>query len=476
MSNKIDYTLFSIFSLFVLNMFVSCTKPLRDRGRKEITSFEFKVANNSFLSNDLIGVISNDSILIEVPPGVDVSNLIPAITISGEGVSPESGIRQNFNNAVSYTVTAIDGSRKVYTVIAKAREEATLYINSTYPNPPGLGKLYAIDAKSGSLKWEYTLPVNADESSPTSYNGTIYMGMGESIVALNPISKSVTWQFPTAYNETNATITNDVVYANGVDQFLYAIEISTGNLKWKYQYGATEHAITLCSPTYANGVVYIGDGDGYVSAINSTTGNLTWRITNHNSYGSGFSSNPAVVNDVLYIADYMGYIYAINVKDGSYKWTYGPGQQIVSSPTVVNGIVYIGSEDNNLYAIDAATGILKWKYYASQSIEASPVVADGIAYVGTTSPGSAYFYAIDAIKGTLIWSFANDADFYSSPVVYNNTVYVGSYAEVWALDAKTGVPKWTFHTDDPMEEVRSSPCIVTQQGNVYNPGISGNQN
>lgn len=107
--------------------------------------------------------------------------------------------------------------------------------------------MYAINANTGALKWEYTLSVNADESSPTFDNGMIYTAMGKSIIALDPTNQGTKWEFPTAYNQTCAVVANGVVYANGMDRFLYAIDAATGSLKWKYQFTDDEHGITLCS-------------------------------------------------------------------------------------------------------------------------------------------------------------------------------------------------------------------------------------
>lgn len=181
MKNRISSILFYIL---VVVTFITCTKPSAtsssgEQIEKEIISFLFRLTDNPSLNSEIGGVIQNDSIFIDVPFGTDVSDLIPTITILGADISPSSNLKQDFNEPVYYTVSAKDRSIKRYTVMVKVGEAGgTLYINSTYPNPPWLGKLYAIDANNGALKWEYTLSVNADESSPTFYNGMIYMAMG----------------------------------------------------------------------------------------------------------------------------------------------------------------------------------------------------------------------------------------------------------------------------------------------------------
>ncbi len=78
---------------------------------KEITEFSL-----DDFSED--GVIDEDEHTIEltVPYGTNVTALIPTIAITGDTVSPESGVEQDFTNPVVYTVTAADSSTQSYTV------------------------------------------------------------------------------------------------------------------------------------------------------------------------------------------------------------------------------------------------------------------------------------------------------------------------------------------------------------------------
>ncbi|MEP5376284.1 MAG: leucine-rich repeat protein, partial [Hyphomicrobiales bacterium] len=57
------------------------------------------------------------TVAIEVDYGTDVTNLIPTITLSeGASISLESGASRDFTSAVSYTVTAEDGTEQDWTV------------------------------------------------------------------------------------------------------------------------------------------------------------------------------------------------------------------------------------------------------------------------------------------------------------------------------------------------------------------------
>jgi hypothetical protein len=48
--------------------------------------------------------------------GTDLSAQTPFIVIIGSSLSPPSGVPQDFTNPVQYTVTAADGSTRVYAV------------------------------------------------------------------------------------------------------------------------------------------------------------------------------------------------------------------------------------------------------------------------------------------------------------------------------------------------------------------------
>jgi hypothetical protein len=73
----------------------------------------------AFTISGIGGGIEANSINLTVPSGTGLTSLTPTITITGESVSPASGVAQDFLSPVVYTVTAADGSTKTYTVTVK---------------------------------------------------------------------------------------------------------------------------------------------------------------------------------------------------------------------------------------------------------------------------------------------------------------------------------------------------------------------
>jgi hypothetical protein len=65
---------------------------------------------------NIVPTIGTDTIGIAVPAGTTPLSFAPTITTSGTSVTPASGETKDFTSPVVYTVTAEDGSMKLYTV------------------------------------------------------------------------------------------------------------------------------------------------------------------------------------------------------------------------------------------------------------------------------------------------------------------------------------------------------------------------
>jgi outer membrane protein assembly factor BamB len=131
---------------------------------KNIVSFSFRASDNPLLlTTDITGVFQGDSILLTVPPGTPVNNLKPFIVFTGKTLSPASAVPQDFSSPVSYQVTANNGSTKPFTVkvIAGARAiYGTVFFvgmsgNASAPELKDSGRIYALDAATGILKWKF---------------------------------------------------------------------------------------------------------------------------------------------------------------------------------------------------------------------------------------------------------------------------------------------------------------------------------
>ena len=101
-------------------------------------------------------------------------------------------------------------------------------------------------------------------SSPAVANGVVYIGrFNGNLYAFNASTGALLWQYATGgYIESSPAVANGVVYVGSDDYNLYALNASTGALLWKYTTGESIDS----SPAVANGVVYFGSTDNNLYA------------------------------------------------------------------------------------------------------------------------------------------------------------------------------------------------------------------
>lgn len=105
------------------------------QGERQLLSSEKQMLSFSFedLNPEIKGVITEDSIMIAVPEGTDLTALVSSFThselatVEVNEVEQVSGVTpQDFSNIVTYTVTAEDGSEKDYFVAVSTQPDKVL--------------------------------------------------------------------------------------------------------------------------------------------------------------------------------------------------------------------------------------------------------------------------------------------------------------------------------------------------------------
>jgi hypothetical protein len=141
---------------------------------KEITAFSFpSLADCDTVIGALPGADGTIPIVVTVPENANLSALAPAITHTGETLSPGSGEARNFNNPVFYRVTAEDGSYKDYTVQCHRRATDNRIITGFIVTlSPGNVVVGSIDQETRTIAVTVPYDTNVTGLSPT----ITYMG------------------------------------------------------------------------------------------------------------------------------------------------------------------------------------------------------------------------------------------------------------------------------------------------------------
>lgn len=355
---------------------------------------------------------------------------------------------------------------------------------------------------------------------PIDTSATVYIGGGDSMYAINAATGRTRWVMPYKIGFSTPTVNNGIVYVGSIDHNVYALDASTGAKKWQYMTGDdVESTPTVAEFSFSNSLVYIGSNDGNIYALDALTGSEKWHhhtngkvrssptkvlaylfigsddgniyalnaLTGVEKWKANFSKLPMYSNPTvnipaasIYIGnDYDGSLYAFDALSGSINPTFTPPLPAVragtSSPTISNGWIYIAI-GTDVYAIDMLTNKQQWVYPGgSYFISSSPIIYNNLLYIGTGE----FLCALYANTGKEKWKSTSKIAVIGGPTVYNNTVYIVGYdydtfygAYLSAFNASTGDEKWRYKLD---KYWGSSPCVVTADGIVYHPGISGDQ-
>jgi outer membrane protein assembly factor BamB len=280
--------------------------------------------------------------------------------------------------------------------------------------------VYAIDVKSGTLKWK--LKTNGEIRSTLVLSGDkLYLAGGNGVLScIDKVAGKALWR---------------VLFDN--------LALFIGERR--YDFADYYHS----TPLVLDNVVYLGSGSGRVQAFTADKGELIW------TYNTGdiVHNVPAVVGDKLFVGSFDGNMYALNRQTGTLLWKfktvgqqYFPDGEVQGSPATAYGSVYFGSRDYNLYALDIHGGHARWNRKFEGGWALSTTVKDSTVYVGTSD--DRLFLAIDAITGHEKWKLDVKFNIFGNCAFTPSIVYVGTiWGKLYAVDRKAGTIKWAFATD-----------------------------
>ena len=250
-----------------------------------------------------------------------------------------------------------------------------------------------------------------------------------------------------------------MIYYGDQDDYIYAV-YPNGTMKWAYK----TYMWILSAPALAeDGTLYVTSWDKRLYALNSTTGKLKWKL---GALGGIISGSPAIgLDGAIYFGTVRdsnkGDIIAVN-PNGTIKWHYETGNRIYSDPAIGDdGTIYIGSDDSYLYAMNP-NGTLKWSYKTGHHIKAPPSIADdGTIYIPSYDD---YLYAINP-NGTLRWKCPGVGAATNPAIGEDGTIYLSHYDTFHAI-YPDGNLKWTYELGSS-RHIDASSCAISADGTIY---------
>lgn len=297
---------------------------------------------------------------------------------------------------------------------------------------------------------------------PLARGNPLMSGVGE---AKLPEQLAERWAFPTKDAVEGApAVAGGVVYVASADKHLYAVDLKTGQPKWK-----TKLNVMKGSPGVKGDRVYVGDLDGKFYCLNTADGKLVWTFETGGEITSGCNFHgPNVLigshDSTLYCLDAAG------DGNGTTKkvWEVKIDGPVNGSPAVAGDTTFVAGCDNVLHVIDAKTGKELGNVDLGGQAAATAAVLGDFAYVGTMSN---QVVAVNWAKREKAWAFetkARQQPFYSSAAATEEMIVAGGRDQrVYGLDRKTGNPVWSFVAGGMVD---GSPAVVG--GRVYVGSLS----
>jgi len=225
--------------------------------------------------------------------------------------------------------------------------------------------------------------------------------------------------------ESSPVVVNGVMYVGADNGRLYAIDATTGAVRWTLSTGGK----VVSSPAVSGGLVVFGSDDGKVYGVDATTGAANFSF----STGGPVTSSPAIdpATKTVFVGSQDGHLYAIPLGCAGAcapKWNLATNGPVESSPAISNGTVFIGSDDGHLYAVTESTGKTAWSVTTGGPVKSPPSVANGVLYFGSDD-GRVYAVASTGCGQTNcspLWSALTGGAVVAEPVVADGSLFVGS--------------------------------------------------
>ena len=262
----------------------------------------------------------------------------------------------------------------------------------------------------------------------------------------------------------------DKVFAASRDGVVAAINPENGDVIWEQDFANYDnyslgkallwYSNRAVSAKISGGLVaaynsvFFGTEDGFVYALDESTGELKWKV----AVQGEVIAPPAVDGGVVLVNTTSGHLYALDPSDGEERWlteTDVPPLSLrgVSAPAADSGGAIVGTPGGKLQVSILETGLVAWETQIAApsgatelerivDIDVKPLVFGGNVYV------ISYNGALSAVElrtGQVVWT--REYSSYRNVTISGNRLFVvDKDSNLFAIDRRSGVEMWTSVT------------------------------
>ena len=212
------------------------------------------------------------------------------------------------------------------------------------------GTVRTVDATTGELSPAVLL--RAAEriwSSPTLDAGTLYVAdLAKHVRALDAATGQVRWDRTLTGAATgDATLAGDLLLLPTLDSRLIALDRRTdGAERWQF----TTDNWLWAQPLVADGVVYIVSTSGTVYALDLATGQQRWKF---GGVQSETRATPVLLAGTLVLATDGGTVFGLDPATGTERWRHQPTEKprLLAAPLVMDSTIVYTSKLGDIYRV-----------------------------------------------------------------------------------------------------------------------------
>jgi outer membrane protein assembly factor BamB len=265
----------------------------------------------------------------------------------------------NASNDVTYALKLATGATR-WSKTSGGGLLGPAYDNGSLFLVTGGGLMSALSARNGAQQWSAQMPGQYSFSSaPMAVNGQVFTGgagSGGTVYAVDEKTGTVKWTQSVANGDDSSPAYGDNgIYVSYPCQY-YKFDPKTGSPLW--------HDSTGCdggggdTPAYFGGDVYIQDWTSGNYVFNANTG------AQAGTFGANNGDTPAFLAEGktrgLGYSLSQGTLYAWKTTTETNVWSFTGDGQLSTMPIVINAMVVEGSGSGNVYALDAKSGAQLW--------------------------------------------------------------------------------------------------------------------
>jgi outer membrane protein assembly factor BamB len=253
--------------------------------------------------------------------------------------------------------------------------------------------------------------------------------------------------------------------------YVYAIDGSSGHVRWKARIGRGSMADTV----RLGSRVYTVTLDNQLVALDLATGAQAWAFRGSPPLDGEFLNvlaTPAVGPNRVYFGGPDGIVYAVAADSGTLLWKSAIGSRVVTPTVLISDALHFGTRDGRLLKVDPSRGRPAAEMRLAHMPAGPPTAAEGSVLVYSAEGDSFVLNALDASLAASRWSRRGSRGWSSSrPYLWRGSILAGTEAgELVALSIRDGMAIWSRRVDGVIRGIGHDGDVVfvgTQRGVVF---------